>query len=87
MYQPNATHTARTGRVTPHLVDPNGIELSFVEGPGTDPRLSSRRNGAGETGTRKGLPLISVTHVNPGQAGGSDVKPQIETSNSERRTE
>jgi hypothetical protein len=27
-----------------------------------------------------GLPLISIIHVKSGQAGGSDVKPQIETS-------
>jgi hypothetical protein len=33
-----------------------------------------------------GLPLISVTPVKSGQAGGSDVKPQIETSYSERRS-
>jgi hypothetical protein len=33
-----------------------------------------------------GLPLISVTPVKSGQAGGSDVKPQIETSTQERRS-
>jgi hypothetical protein len=33
-----------------------------------------------------GLPLISVTRVKSGQAGGSDVKPQTETSYSERRS-
>ena len=33
-----------------------------------------------------GLPLISVTPVKSGQAGGSDVKPQTETSYSERRS-
>ena len=33
-----------------------------------------------------GLPLISVTRVKSGQAGGSDVKPQTETSCSERRS-
>jgi hypothetical protein len=33
-----------------------------------------------------GLPLISVTPVKSAQAGGPDVKPQIETSYSERRS-
>jgi hypothetical protein len=33
-----------------------------------------------------GLPLISATRVKSGQAGGSDVKPQTETSCSERRS-
>jgi hypothetical protein len=33
-----------------------------------------------------GLPLISVTLVKSGQAGGPDVKPQVETSYSERRS-
>lgn len=33
-----------------------------------------------------GLPLISITRVETGPAEGSDVKPQIETSNSERRS-
>jgi hypothetical protein len=33
-----------------------------------------------------GLPLISVTRVKSGQAGGSDIKPQNETSYSERRS-
>jgi len=33
-----------------------------------------------------GLPLISVTRVKSGQADGADVKPQTETSYSERRS-
>jgi len=33
-----------------------------------------------------GVPLISVTRVKSGQAGGADVKPQTETSYSERRS-
>jgi hypothetical protein len=33
-----------------------------------------------------GLPLISIMHVKSGQAGGSDVKPQIEASYSEWRS-